>query len=76
MRDLPEITDFTGPDEMLVEVTPGEKPDGGGRVQFTAFWIDSTGLTPTGVRAQVFNTRLDEFTAREEAKGHPIRVIA
>ena len=71
---------------MPASVTPGEilidvyqpRPDGEGRVSFFAYWHDpctlSEGGPPDHVRGQVFCTRLDEFTARHEARGGTISI--
>ncbi len=68
----PTQADFTDPAEMLVRISLGQNPDTGGRVQFTAFWLDDY-LPPDGVRGQVFNTNLDRFVRDTTS---PVRVIA
>jgi hypothetical protein len=67
---LPLRSEFRTPNEVLVEVAPGQTPDGLGRVRFTAYWLDDA--TPTGVRGQVFRTNLSQFAAREACPVHLI----
>lgn len=74
MANAPTREDFTGPSDLLVQITPGKTPDASRRVQFTAFWLD--GQVPGGVRGQVFNTNLDDFMARERRAGVKVRVAA
>jgi hypothetical protein len=46
-------------------------PDDHGRRRFVAFWLDPA--APGGVRGQVFQTTLDEFTARTTQLGGTVR---
>jgi hypothetical protein len=65
--EFPEV----GPNEYVVVVS--SKPDGMGRVRFTAFWQDEN--APQGVRGQVFNTRLADFTDRADRDHMAVRQV-
>lgn len=69
---MPEVTDFSSDNEVIVWPAPGQVPDSLGRIQFTAFWLDPACVY--GVRGQVFNTDLNTFVAREQAVGYPVTV--
>lgn len=53
-----------------VAVETHTAPDGQGRQQFTARWLDGD-----TVRGQVFHTRLDKFIADAERRGETVRVL-
>lgn len=54
-----------GDNEVLVQIL--SEPDGLGRQRFVAFWAKDY-LTPNGVAGQVFDARLDDFTARNDRR--------
>jgi hypothetical protein len=70
---MPTRADFTSPDETIVHHHADVRPDDLGRFQFVAYWLTDQEWVPDGIRAQVFNTNLDEFIARSTG---PVRVVA
>lgn len=57
------------PAEDEVVVMPTTEPDALGRQRFFAFWKATDAERLGQTRGQIFFTRLDEFTARQEERG-------
>lgn len=77
MDNMPTVGDFTDANETIIYHADNVKPDSYGRFQFTVFWL---GHHPArgegdGVRGQVFNTNLADFTTRERNRGRSVRVV-
>lgn len=53
--NAPTVDDFPSGVRFLLDVDP-EPADRWGRRHLTAYWVDGTGLAPSGVRGQRFYT--------------------
>lgn len=71
----PDRSEFTGPNETIVYVDPGQKPDDYNRLHFTAFWQTNQEWSPSGVNAQLFYSDLDRFVADDERDQRTVRII-
>jgi hypothetical protein len=71
----PDRSAFTSPNETIVYVDPGQRPDDYNRLRFTAFWQTNQEWSASGVNAQLFYSDLDRFITNAEKDQRSVRVV-